>query len=181
MRERPQHQDLDDASRPAPCFGRQQEALQEPGRLVREALRTLALVSRQEQPGQGDVLELAQVTEVVIDGQALLTRPAESFTEPALRDPDPCPQCRHRPHVREEVAHIVALCLVEQAERAGQVSFSLRDPGHRDSPAVPVLRQPGVLAELLASQQKLCGGMQVIALAGDLTHAHVHVRGSPQH
>ena len=164
-----------------PSSAAQQEALQEPGRLVKGRLRTLALMPRQEQPDQGDVLELAQVAEVVINGQALLTRPAESFTESALRDPDPCPQCRDRPHIREEVAHIEALRLVEQVKRAGQVSLSLRDPGHRHPPAIPVLRQPGVLTQLLASQQKLCGGPQVVALTGDLTHAHEHVCGSPQH
>ena len=42
-----------------PFFRRQQEALQEPGRLVKGVLCTLILVPRQEHPGQGDVLELA--------------------------------------------------------------------------------------------------------------------------
>ena len=144
------------------------------------ALCTLVLVPRQEHPGQGDVLELAQVTEVVVDGQALLTRPAEGFTEPALRDPDPCLQRRDRPHIREEVAHIQALRLVEQVECAAQVSFSLAYPGHRDPPAIRVLRQPGVLAQLLAAQQVLRGGMQIVALAVDLAHPHVHVCRSPQ-
>src|SRR6185437_5956369 len=156
--------------RPAPRFRRQQKALQELGRLVPGALRSLAPVPRQEQPGQGDVLELARVAEVVIDGQAMLTGPAESFTESALRDPDPGPRGRDRPHVREEVAHIEALRLVEQVERAAQISFGLPYPRHRHPPAVTVLRQPGLLAEFLASQQKLRGGLQVIALAGDLTH-----------
>ena len=36
-----------------------QEALQEPGRLVKGVLCTLILVPRQEHPGQGDVVELA--------------------------------------------------------------------------------------------------------------------------
>ena len=80
VRERPQYTDLDDASRPLALFRRSKEAVQEPGLLVNGALGTLVLISRHEQAGQGDVLELAQVAEVVIDGQALLTRPAESFT-----------------------------------------------------------------------------------------------------
>ena len=42
----------------------------------------IVLVLGQEQPGQRDVLELAQVAEVVIGGQALLARPAESLAEP---------------------------------------------------------------------------------------------------
>ena len=40
------------------------------------------LIAGQEHPGQGDVLELAQVAEVVLGGQALLTRPVEGFTQP---------------------------------------------------------------------------------------------------
>src|SRR5690348_3969865 len=110
--ERLQQNDLDDASRPPAFFRREQQALQEPGRLMHGALWALVLMPRQEQPGQGDVLELAQVTEAVINGQAVLTRPAEGFTESALPDPDPCLQRRDRPQVREEVAHITALRLV---------------------------------------------------------------------
>ena len=59
VRERPQDQDLDDASRPLALFRRSQEAVQEPDRLVNGALGTLVLISRHEHPGQGDVLELA--------------------------------------------------------------------------------------------------------------------------
>ena len=131
-------------------------------------LLPLALTPRQEHPGQGDVLELAQVRQVVISGQVLLTRPAEGSTESALPDPDLCPQRRNRPHIREEVADIAALRLVEQVKGAGQVALSLRHPGHGYSPAIPVLRQSGVLAQILARQQALGGGAQVAALAVDL-------------
>ena len=52
-----------------PFFRRWQEALQEPGRVVHGAvLCALVRVPGQEHPGQGDVLELAQVAEVVVDG-----------------------------------------------------------------------------------------------------------------
>jgi hypothetical protein len=37
-----------------------------------------------------------------------------------------------------------------------------------------------VLAQLLGAPQALGGGRQVVALAGDLAHPHVHVRRSPQ-
>ena len=82
------------------------------------ALVTLGRVPGQEHPGQGDVLELAQVAELVLDGQAPLTHPAERFTQLALRDPHPRPQRRDRPHVGGEVADVQALRLVEQVERA---------------------------------------------------------------
>src|ERR1022692_1934470 len=107
-------------------------------------------------------------------------RPAEGFTEAALRDPDPCLQRRDRPHIREHVAHVQALRLVEQLKCAGQVSFSLGYPSHRDPPAILVLRQSVVLAQLLARQQVAGGGMQVVALAVDLAHPYVHVCRSPQ-
>src|SRR6202035_920853 len=130
---------------------------------------------RQEQPGQGDVLELAQVTEVVIDGQVVFTRPAESFTYSALPDPDPCPQRRNRPHIREEVADVAALRLVEQVKRTGQASLSLRHQRNRESQQIWELRQSGVLAQLLAGQQMLGGDAQVAALAVDLADPRVHV------
>ena len=109
----------------------------------------------QEHPGQGDVVELAQIAEVVVNRQALLTRPAEGFTQRPLRDQHPGPQGRDRPHVGEVVTHIQALRLVEQVECAAQISFSLPYPSHRDTPAVGVLPQPDVLTQLLAPQQML--------------------------
>ena len=72
-------------------------------------------VTGQEHPGQRDVLELAQVAEVVLSRQALLTRPAEGFAQPPLRDPHPRLQRRDRAHVRGEVARVPALGLVEQS------------------------------------------------------------------
>ena len=98
------------------------------------------------------MLELVQIAEVVLDGQASLTRPAERFTQLFLRDQHPCPQGRDRPHIGEVVTHIQALRLVEQVEGAAQISFGLADPSHRDPPAIAVLRQADVLAELLAAQ-----------------------------
>ena len=53
-------------------------------------------------------------------------------------------------------------------------------PGHRNPPAIPVLRQPDGLTQLLAAQQLLRGGGQIVALAVDLAHPHVHVCRSPQ-
>src|ERR1700722_10533228 len=107
-------------------------------------------------------------------------RPAEGFTESALRDPDPGPQRRDRPHVGEKVAYVQALRLIEQIKCAVQIPFSLAYPSHRDPPAIRVLRQPDMLTQLLAPQQLLRGGSQVVALAVDLAHPHMHVCRSPQ-
>ena len=72
------------------------------------------LIPGQEYPGQGDVLELVQVAEFVLNGQSLLTRPVEGFTQPSLRDPHPCLQCRDWTHIGGKVTIVQALCLVEQ-------------------------------------------------------------------
>ena len=103
------------------------------------------------------MLVLAEVAEVVVDGQAALAHPGERVVQPPLRDPQPGPHRRDRPHVRGEVAGVDALGLGEQVERAGEVPVGLPEPGHRDPPAVRVLRQAGVLAELPAAQQVLGG------------------------
>src|SRR5918995_5403519 len=146
-----QHQNLDRATQPPARFRRLQEALQESRCLEHEVVCTVALVSGQEHPCQGDVLELAQVAEIIMGGQAPLPRPVESFTQPTLGDPHPCLQRRYGTHVRVEVAHVQALCLVEQVERAVQVSVGLPYPSHSYAPAIRVLREPGALALLLTS------------------------------
>src|SRR6266536_1476817 len=74
--ERLQHQGFDDASRPLPFFRCVKEALQESHCLKHGAVCTLARIPGQEHPGQGDVLELAQVAEVVLNGEAMYTRSA---------------------------------------------------------------------------------------------------------
>src|SRR3712207_8130378 len=76
----------------------------------------IALVSGQEHPCQGDVLELAQVAEVVMGGQALLTRPAQGFSQPTLRNPHPRLQRRYGTHVGVGTFDILALRLVERSE-----------------------------------------------------------------
>ena len=179
--ERLQHQDLDDAARPLPRFGRLAKALQEPGRIIDGSLRALRPVLGQQRPGQGDVLELAQIGEIGLSRQALRTRPGQGLAHPALRGQHARPQRRDRPHVRGEVTRVHALGLVEQVEGAVQISLGVPDSRHRDPPAIRVLRQPGVLAQLLGAQQVPGGGRQVVALASDLAHPHVHVRRSPQH
>src|SRR3712207_6986972 len=64
---------------------------------------------------------LFRSAEVVINRQAPLTHPAQGFGQPALRHPHLRPQRRDGTHVGIGALHILALCLVEQAERAVQV------------------------------------------------------------
>ena len=64
------------------------------------------------------MLELAPIAELVLGGQALRTRPLERFTQPTLCDPHACLQRRDRAQIGGKVAHVQALGLVEQVERA---------------------------------------------------------------
>src|SRR5439155_14496877 len=119
---------------PLPFFRSLQKALQESHGLTNGAVCTLALMPGQEHPGQGNVLELAQVAEVVLNGQALLPRPVEGLVQPPLGGPHPCHERRDRTHMWEKVTHIQALCLVEQVESAVQISLGPLDSSHRNAP-----------------------------------------------
>src|SRR6516164_4070669 len=110
----------------------------------------VAPIPSKEHPGQGNMLELAQVAEVIRNREALLTRPAEGFTHPPLRDPHPCYERHYRAHIWEEVSSVQALCLVKQVESAVQISLRFPYSSHRNVPAIPILRYPAVLAQLLA-------------------------------
>src|SRR5919109_4937570 len=99
----------------------------------------VVLVACQKNPGQSDVLKLAQVTEAILSRKAMLTRPSKSFIQPLLRNPYACSQCRDRAHIGEKVAHIKRLCFVQQIECAIQVSLRLAESSHSDAPAIWVL------------------------------------------
>ena len=75
-----QYQDFDHTSLPPAFFRCFQVALQQPHCLKNGAVRIVALIAGQEHPAQGDVIEFAQVAEVVVNEQSLLTRPAQGFT-----------------------------------------------------------------------------------------------------
>src|SRR5688572_28318784 len=94
----------------------------------------------QTYPGQGDVLKLAQVAEVVIGRQSLLTRPAEGFPQPTLHDPYSYFQCLDRADVGGKISVIQVLCLVEQFTCTDQISPGLLNSSHRHAPAIRVFR-----------------------------------------
>ena len=127
------------------------------------------------------MFELVQVAQAVVHGQTPLPRPSEGIGPPALRDEHPRPQRGDRPDVRREVTDVAALRLVEQLEGAAQVAVGLADPGHRDPPAIAVLRQADVLAQVTARLQVLPGGVHLVSLTKHVAQAHVHVRRSTEH
>jgi hypothetical protein len=60
-----QHEDFDDAAVPPAALGRGQEPLEQDGPLIQSGLVLVGEVPREEQPGEGDVLVLAQVRQLV--------------------------------------------------------------------------------------------------------------------
>jgi len=147
-----QHENRDGASRPPPCFRRVQKVLQESDLLVHDAIVPFVAIAGKEDPGQGDVLELAQVAKIVVDGEIALTHPAQGFAEPTLGQPDLRFHRSNRPHIWKKVTHIPVLCLVEEIERADQISLSLQYSSFCDAPTMRVLREPGMFTQLRASQ-----------------------------
>jgi len=137
------NQDFEQASGPLPLLRRLSKVLQKSGGVVEGIIGALGRVRGQEHPGEGDVLELAQVAEVVPSRETSLTRPAEGFIPTAEGDPHPRPQRRDRPDVGGEVTRVVPLGLVEQIQGAAQVPLSLPDSRQRDAPAVLVLWKAG--------------------------------------
>ena len=106
---------------------------------ARRALSARSLLGEQE-PGEGDVLELADVGEVVAADRPrsrAQRRPPRS--RPCATRPG---RMRRRAHVRREVTGVQALGLVEQREGAVQIALGLPDasPGH--ARAVRILRKP---------------------------------------
>ena len=81
----------------------------------------------QEHPRKRDVLELAQIRQVVVRRQASRPSPRIRFGQAPVPEQDSRLLRRQGTHVRDEVRHVQALCLVECIERAIEVPFSLPD------------------------------------------------------
>ena len=176
MRERLEHQDLDDAACPSTCFRRPKETLQEFWCLARGVVATLPSRTGQQQSGEGDVVELAHVAQLVLDGDAMRAGPAQRLAQLPLRDPDPGLHRGDRPDIRVVVARVQPFRLVKELESGVEISFGLPDASHRDAPAIWVLRQTGTFTEVLAQQQVLRRTREIVPLAKQLAHPHVHVR-----
>ena len=74
-REGLQQQDLDGAAQPAAGFCRLQEMPQQPGSLVKGTSLPSVFTGSDEHPGQREVLELAQVADVISHREALARAP----------------------------------------------------------------------------------------------------------
>ena len=113
-------------------------------------------VTGEEHPGEGDVLELAQVAELVVDGQAPLPRPAERLADSPCAIQHPRPQRRDRPHVRGEVADVDGA----RPRRAGRARRPGRPRPRGSGPSRPAsdsgfCGRPACSPSSLAAQQVL--------------------------
>ena len=112
---------------------------------------TLRRVLGEQDPGQGDVLVLAQVGQLVVGA----TRPGCAPTSSAAAtSPDAAStraRMRRRPVARRARSRRRRPARPRRAGSSApsQVALGLAQPGHRDPPPVRVLRQAGVLAELV--------------------------------
>src|SRR3954469_4619781 len=107
-------------------------------------------------------------------------RPAERFIESPLRHPNASPYGRNRTYRGREVRGIPSVGLLEQVERTVQITLHLPDASHRHPPAIRVLRQASMLAQLLAPPQVLRGGCEIVPFTGQLAQADVHIGPTSQ-
>ena len=87
--ERLQDEDLDDAAPPSARFGGDQQTLKERDRFLDPARVMGPGALGQEHSGKGDVLVLADVSQVVFDRQSALADPGFGLAQSALRCVDP--------------------------------------------------------------------------------------------
>ena len=112
------------------------------------------------------MLVLAQVGQLVVGGQPLLARPGPA---PAGRPGRPAPgPAGPEPAVRRASSRRRSTrSASSSSSRAPARSPSAaRRPGHADPPPVRVLRQPGLLPELVGAAQVLARGREVVRARG---------------
>src|SRR5690606_38655162 len=115
--ERLQNKNLDQAAEAAAGLGGLSQPLQQRNRRG-------GSVRCQQQAGQRDVFELAQIGEVIGGVDCSVGLPAPRLCEPALPDEDACLHRCQRPYLGEEVGDVGVLRLVEEVERAFEVTCS---------------------------------------------------------
>ncbi len=132
--------------------------------------------SGQEHPRERDVLEFAQVCQVVLSRQAPLSSPGAGLGQLPLRHPHTRPQCGDRPHIRQE-SHSRTGALPRRGGRA-------RRPGHlrpcasepwRLATGMRSAAGPRARPDSLLITQVLPGGIEIVPFEEELAHAHVHV------
>lgn len=170
--ERPHDEDLDDAPRPSSPLGGVEQAIQEAGGGVEGALG-------EQQAGEGEVLVLPHVAELVVGREAGGIGPAAGGGEVAAGEPGPGCHRGHRSDRRRHVGVVEPLGLLEELEGSGEIALDLAQPGRHDPPAVRGLGEAGLLAELRGGVEVASRPVEVVAFQQRLGQAHVQVRRAP--
>ena len=147
--QRLKNEDFDDCAGAAAGFRGGEKPLQQCD--GRAQISAVGGVSREQDAGEGDVLVLVEVGQLVVGGQALRRCPGEGFVDVAVGGEHSCSDRMDRAYVGREVGRVHGLRLIQQCHRGGQVASSFLHAGHGDAPAVGVLGQPGALTQLLAA------------------------------
>ena len=121
-----------------------------------------------QNPGEGEVLVLPDVGQLVLRTETLRTSPRESLVDAAQLHQRPRTLRRNRLHVRRVVADVHAFRLLEQRYRPGQIPFGFTKPRAGDSPTVGELGQTQVLAQCLDPLQMVGSRREIVAFKGDL-------------
>ena len=118
----------------------------------------------QEHPDEGEVLVLAEVDGVVVGGETGVGRPLLGAGEVAGGEPHPGRGGGDRPRLWGVVGVVALLGFPEQVEGPGVVAVGGSEPGLDDAPAVGVLAQCQVLAQLEAGPEVLGRFFQLVPL-----------------
>ena len=175
-----QDEDLDDAPPPSSRFGRDQQSLEKRARLLDRTPVMGPGPLGQEHPGEGDVLELAHVGEVVIDRQSAVADPGSGLAQTALRGMDPRRLRRDGPEDGVVLAHEDTLGVLQQGEGAVGISSGQAELCHGDARSIGVLGQATLVPEVVALPKMIGRGIEVVPLEVQLAHPHVQVARSAQ-
>ena len=134
----------------------------------------------EQQPGQRQVLVLAQVVRFVIDADRSILGPSGRRRQVPCGDLDPGPQRGDGADVGVEAAPVQRLGLVEQARRGVVVAAGGADLRHDDVPAVPVLGDGGPFTENSGRLEVCLCAREVVQLTVELGQTDVQVGRGPR-
>ena len=145
----------------------------------RSAARVACVVLGQHEPRQRQVLVLAQVDRVVLDGDAAVVRP---FRRRDRAPPTSSSRALGRgdgADLRIEATPVQRLRAVEQPGRRSEITLGCPQLGRDHEPAVPVLRDGGPLGQRSRRVEVRLGARSVVELTVELGEPDVQVGRGP--
>ena len=106
--------------------------------------------------------------------------PIPRFRQPSLRNPPPRLQRGDGANLRDDTSDVEPFGLVEQVERAVQITVNLPESSAGTGQPIGRLAQRSMLGQLLALSQVVRRGLNVVLLAEQVAQPQVQVRDSGQ-